>query len=115
MSKIRIDGIQRLIGEDFMKFRILDVVDRGVDYLLSIVSKPLGNVYHLSIRKEADRAGNYPIKVWDKRKDITYPMSIDRGSLQKQQYFIYHLDTIIGGCDDMVFQGNKGNDTINVK
>lgn len=115
MSKIRIDGIQRLIGEEWMKFRILNVIDRDLDYLLSIVSKPLGNVYHLSIRKEANRAGEFPVLIWDKYRDLTYPMTFDRMVLVSQQHFIYNLDTVVGTCDSGAFQGSKGNETLIIK
>ena len=116
MKRIRIDGIQKLIGEDFMKFRILDVIDRDNDYLLSIVSKPLGGVYHLSIHKEARRErGEHKLLIWDKRRDKTYPMSLDKGDLESRQRFIYIMDSIVGTCDVGGFQGNKGNDTLIIK
>ena len=119
MKRIRIDGIQKLIGEDFMKFRILDVIERDNDYLLSIVSKPLGGVYHLSIHKEVRwdvrMGGEHKLLIWDKRKDITYPMTIERASLESRQRFIYTMDTIVETCDVGGFQGHKGNDTLIIK
>lgn len=115
MGRIRIDGIQNLAGGEWIKFRILDVVDRGDDYLLSIVSKPLGNIYHMSIRREADGEGKYPIRLWDKSRNKTYPMSFGKREIESQQHFIFILDSIVGTADNGTFEGSTGNKTLIIK
>ena len=98
-------------------FMIKYSTDTGDKYIMGIETndvvsyKPLesGKHYMMSIDKVMDEYGNYGIKLWDMKENITYPMSICVSNLKSLSEFTSFLNHTLKLANDGDFSGTSGN------
>ena len=114
MDRLNIVGFETFVDKLVSdRFKCVWLDTKSDRYLVGLVSSYTAKSYDIRIDRETRGFGGYQLWMYDKRVDISYPMTVYIRHLSSISNFIEFLDLIVRSADAEEFSGSgKGNETI---